>query len=427
MKQITVAIAGLGGRGKDCYAKIQKKIPEQMKIVAIADVIPSKVEVVKKEYGVSDDMCFESAEEMLSRPKLADVMFICTMDRQHYAHAMAALDLGYDLLLEKPISPDLKECKEIAAKANALGRKVVVCHVLRYTPFYQTLKAQLESGKIGDVVAIQAMEQVGYWHQAHSFVRGNWRNSTETSPMILQKACHDMDILTWLAGSDCKSISSVGGLKEFRADRAPEGAAMRCTECDLKDTCPFSAVKYYVGKVSRGETGWPANIVLPDATPETMLEELKTSPYGRCVYHCDNDVVDHQMVQMTMENGIIINFVMSAFTIGGRDLRVLGTRGMIVADMDKGTVKVGTYNGNGGLDEENIDVFALTDDFSGHGGGDIRLVKDLFEIVAGEKSESSALTSIDKSVESHFMSMAAEASRLSGGVLIDMKEFAAKF
>ena len=424
MKQITVAIAGCGSRGKDCYAKSQHKIPEQMKIVAIADIDPAKVEEVKNEYNVSPEMCFDSAEAMLAQPKLADVMFICTMDRQHYSHAMAALDLGYDLLLEKPISPELKECKEIAEKANKLGRKVVVCHVLRYTPFYQALKAQIESGKIGDVVAIQAMEQVGYWHQAHSFVRGNWRNTAETSPMILQKACHDMDILTWLAGSDCKSLSSVGGLKEFRADRAPEGAAERCVDCPHKDTCPYSAVKYYVGKVARGETGWPANIVLPDATPETMLEALKTSPYGRCVYHCDNDVVDHQMVQMTMENGVIINFVMSAFNLGGRDLRVMGTRGIIEANMEEGWLKVGIFNGNGGLDTENINVFELADDFSGHGGGDIRLVKDLLEIVAGEKSAGAALTSIDKSVESHLMSMAAETSRLAGGTLINMKEFA---
>lgn len=427
MRQITVAIAGLGGRGKDCYAKAQHKFPEEMKIVAIADIVPEKVDEVAKEYGVPADMCFESAEKMLEQPKLADVMFICTMDRQHYGHTMAALEAGYDILLEKPISPDLKECKEIAECANRLGRKVVVCHVLRYTPFYQALKAQMDSGKIGDIVAIQAMEQVGYWHQAHSFVRGNWRNSTETSPMILQKACHDMDILTWLAGSDCKSLSSVGGLKEFKPEMAPEGATERCVDCPHKDTCPYSAVKYYVSKVRKGEIRWPVNIVLENATEETMLETLKTSPYGRCVYHCDNDVVDHQMVQMSMDNGVIINFVMSAFTVGGRDLRVLGTRGFIEGNMDFGTLKVRVFDGFGGTADEDIDVFALSDDFSGHGGGDNRLVKDLLEIVAGEKNPGAALTSIDKSIESHFMSMAAEESRLAGGALIDMKEYAKKF
>lgn len=427
MKQMKVAIAGLGGRGKDTYAKIQKKFPEEMKIVAIADPIPAKVREVAQEYDVPEAMCFQSAEEMIAAPKLADVMFICTMDRQHYKHAIAAMEKGYDLLLEKPISPDLAECKKIAQTANALGRKVVVCHVLRYTPFYQTVKAQMDSGKIGDIVAIQAMEQVGYWHQAHSFVRGNWRNCDETSPMILQKSCHDMDILTWLAGSKCLTLSSVGGLKEFRSDRAPEGAADRCVDCRYQETCPYSAVKFYISKIRRGETSWPVNIVLENATEQTMLETLKTSQYGRCVYHCDNNVVDHQMVQMTMENGVIINFVMCAFTAGGRDLRVLGTRGMIEGDMDKGTVKVRIFDGEGGTQDETIDVFALADDFSGHGGGDKRLVKDLFEIASGEKSMGSALTSIDKSIESHFMSMAAEESRLHGGVQINMEEFSARF
>lgn len=423
MRQITVAIAGLGGRGKDTYAKVQHRFPDEMKIVAIADPIKEKIDEVAQEYGVPADMCFESAEEMLKQPKLADVMFICTMDQQHYAHAIGAMEKGYDLLLEKPISPSLKECREIADTANRLGRNVVVCHVLRYTPFYQTVKKEMDSGKIGDIVAIQAMEQVGYWHQAHSFVRGNWRNADETSPMILAKSCHDMDILTWLAGSKCKSLSSVGGLHEFKAEKAPEGAAERCVDCKYKDTCPYSAVKFYITKIKRGETRWPVNIVLENATEETMLEKLKTSEYGRCVYHCDNNVVDHQMVQMTMENGIIINFVMSAFTVGGRDLRVLGTKGMIEANMDLGTVKVRVFNGTGGTDDTDIDVFALTTDFSGHGGGDVRLVRDLFEIIAGEKSMSSALTSINLSCTSHYMSLAAEQSRLRGGELIDIDEF----
>lgn len=427
MKQITVAIAGLGGRGKDTYAKVAHKYPEEMKIAAIADIVPEKVRMVADEYGVPDEMCFESAEQMLARPKLADVMFICTMDKQHYAHAMAALERGYDLLLEKPISPDLSECKKIAETANRLGRRVVVCHVLRYTPFYQTLKAKMNAGVIGDIVAIQAMEQVGYWHQAHSFVRGNWRNAEQTSPMILAKACHDMDILTWLAGSDCRSLSSIGGLKEFRADRAPEGAADRCVDCVYQESCPYSAVKFYLSKIRKGETRWPVNIVLENATEQTMLETLKTSPYGRCVYHCDNNVVDHQMVQMNMKNGVIINFVMSAFTLGGRDLRVLGTKGMIEGNMDNGSLKIHVFDGYGGSKDEDIDVFALAEDFSGHGGGDNRLVRDLFEIVAGEKTAGSALTSIDKSVESHFISLAAEESRLNGGVLIDMEAFAAKF
>ena len=225
---VTVAISGLGSRGKDTYAKCQHIFPDRMRIVAIADPIAEKVEEVREEYGVDPSLCFSSAEEMLEREKLADVMFVCTQDRQHYAHAMKAMEKGYDLLLEKPISPSPDECRQIQETAERLGRRVVVCHVLRYTPFYQYIYRTLRSGEIGKIVAIQAIENVGYWHQAHSFVRGNWRNSEETSPMILQKSCHDMDILRWLCGQPCARISSFGSLMHFRRENAAWIVPERC-------------------------------------------------------------------------------------------------------------------------------------------------------------------------------------------------------
>ena len=204
MRQLTVALAGLGSRGKDTYAKTAKLFPEKMKIVAIADIDPAKVAEVAREYDVPAQRCFSSAEELLAQDKLADLMFITTQDRQHVGHALPALKKGYDLLLEKPVSPKLEECRELLKTAQACGRKVVVCHVLRYTPFYTKLKEILDEGTIGDVVTVMGIENVGYWHQAHSFVRGNWRNSDQSSPMILQKCCHDMDILLWLTGKSCR-------------------------------------------------------------------------------------------------------------------------------------------------------------------------------------------------------------------------------
>lgn len=198
-RKLTVALAGLGSRGKDCYAKSAHLIPDKMEIVAIADIDPAKVAEVAREYNVPAERCFTSAEELIAQDKLADVMFITTQDRQHVAQAIPALQKGYDLLLEKPVSPELDECRELVKTAQEYNRKVVVCHVLRYTPFYSKVKEIIDSGKIGDVVSIMAIENVGYWHQAHSFVRGNWRNSETTSPMILQKCCHDMDLYLWLA------------------------------------------------------------------------------------------------------------------------------------------------------------------------------------------------------------------------------------
>ena len=221
-KKLTIALAGLGNRGKDAYAPVTKLFPEEMEIVAIADIDPAKVEEVAKNYNVAPEKCFSSAEELIAQDKLADVMFITTQDRQHVAQAIPALRKGYDLLLEKPISPDLDECREIVKVAKECDRKVVVCHVLRYTPFYTKLKEILDEGTIGDIVSVMAIENVGYWHQAHSFVRGNWSNSNETSPMILQKCCHDMDLYLWLTGKTCKSVSSFGSTYLFKEENAPE-------------------------------------------------------------------------------------------------------------------------------------------------------------------------------------------------------------
>lgn len=415
---VTVAISGLGSRGKDTYAKCQHLFPDRMKIVAIADIVPEKVEEVRQEYGVDPQMCFSSAEEMLEKGKLADVMFICTQDRQHYGHAMKALEQGYDLLLEKPISPDPSECREIEKTAKQLGRRVVVCHVLRYTPFYQFLRKTIVSGQIGRVVCIQAVENVGYWHQAHSFVRGNWRNSDLSSPMILQKSCHDMDILLWLSGQKCKRISSYGSLMHFRPENAPEGSAERCLECGARENCPYDAQKIYLTDENtgllHGHNGWPANVVAQNPTEESVLEALRTGPYGRCVYHCDNNVVDHQVVNMEMEDGSTVSFTMCAFNQGGRSIKIMGTMGEIVGDMSANTITVTVF----GQKPVTTDVRTLAKDFSGHGGGDNRLVQDLLNLEEGNSGE--ALTSIEKSMESHYMAFAAEYSRLHHGESVEL-------
>ena len=302
-RKVTVAVVGLGGRGS-VYAECEALYSDEMEIVAIADIIPEKVEKWAKKYHIPKERCFSSAEELLKEDRLADVMFICTQDRQHVGHAIPALEKGYHLLLEKPISPDPAECKRLAEIANQYNRHVVVCHVLRYTPFYQKIKEIIDSGVIGDIVSIQAIENVAYWHQAHSFVRGNWRNSDTTSPMILQKCCHDMDIFVWLSGKNCKRVSSFGSLTLFREDRAPEGSTLRCVDgCKVKDSCPFDAEKIYVTNEKTGilheNSGWPCDILALEPSEETVREALKTGPYGRCVYHCDNNVVDHQAVSYT--------------------------------------------------------------------------------------------------------------------------------
>lgn len=430
-KRIKVAIAGLGSRGRDTYAKTSKLFPEKMEIVAVADTDPKKVALTAEEYGLPPEACFASAEEMLREEKLADAMIIATQDRQHVGQAIEALKKGYHLLLEKPVSPDINECRRLEEAAKTYDRKVVVCHVLRYTPIYQKVKELLDGGAIGDVVSISAMENVGWYHQAHSFVRGNWANSDVTSPMILQKCCHDMDLYLWLANKTGESISSYGDTYLFKAEKAKEGCAKRCLDgCRVKDACPFDAEKIYLDSdksgYRKGNREWPLDVLVPEGpTEEKLLEQLKTGPYGRCVYYCDNNVVDHQVVNLKMTDGTTMNFSMCGFTPDiSRYARFMGTEGELrvnMAGVEESEITV--YRFGSRVSKESIDIKSLADDFSGHGGGDDRMVEEFLDMLSGEKEESSYITSIGRSMESHYCALAAEYSRVHGGVPVKIADF----
>lgn len=417
MNPITVAVAGCGSRGQDEYTRDLLNLGERVRIVAAADINPEKLRGMREKCGLTQAQCYPSAEAMLEQPRLADVMLICTPDACHYEQAKAALNKGYHLLLEKPIAPDAAQCRELSDLALRLERKVVVCHVLRYTPFYQKVKEVMDSGVLGEVASIQAIEQVCYWHQAHSFVRGNWRNEGLSSCMILQKCCHDMDILLWLTGKHCLRVSSFGSLMHFRAENAPKGAPERCADgCPVGESCPYNAVRFYLEELREGGDCWPVNVVAFEPTEEKVLEALRTGPYGRCVYHCDNDVVDHQVVNLLLEGGTTVNFTMCAFTAhGGRTLRVMGTKGELVGDLKTSTIRVMPFGG----EETIIDVSALANDLSAHAGGDARMVREFVDLVSGAPM-STTLTAIDRSVESHLVALAAEASRLDGGRVINL-------
>lgn len=425
-KKITVAIAGLGNRGKDAYGSKQKLFPDKMEIVAIADIDPSKVEEVAKEYNIKPECCFSSAEEMMEQGRLADALFLCTQDRQHVKHAIPALRKGYHILLEKPVSPNLEECREIIRVAEECKRKVVVCHVLRYTPYYMKLKEIVDARVIGEIVSVQASESVGYYHQAHSFVRGNWRNSEETSPMILQKCCHDMDILLWLTGKDCRSVSSYGSLNYFKEENAPEGSTLRCLDgCKVKDGCPYDAEKIYITEkpfgIAQGNTRWPNNVLALHPSVETITKALQEGPYGRCVFHCDNNVVDHQVINLLMEDHITISFTMCAFTKDNvRDIRIMGTLGEIVGNMESKLIHITLF----GKETETINVGDYMTPLSGHGGGDGGIVKEFLELLIDnkEQTENGSITTLEKSVESHYIALGAERSRLEGGRPVTMDE-----
>lgn len=420
---LTVAVAGMGSRGWT-YALCSETYPEKMRVVAAADLRPARLAMARARFGIAENMLFSSAEQMLAQPRLADIMIISTQDRQHVPMAAAAMKKGYHVILEKPISPDAAECAELLRVAEDTGCHVIVCHVLRYTPFYGKLKALLDQGAVGEIVAVQHVENVVYWHQAHSFVRGNWRRAEETSPMILAKCCHDFDLLLWLTGKHCASVSSFGGISLFRPDKAPQGAAKRCLDgCKAKEGCPYDAEKIYLTNpatgVCRGKTGWPCDVLSNAPSEQTIRQAIETGPYGRCVYFCDNDVVDHQMVNMQCTDGATLSLCMSAFTArGGRDTKIMGTHGEIVANLSENTICVMPFGG----EKTVIDVSKLAQDFSGHAGGDTRMVEEFLDLVSGRHGPTVRTTSLADSVESHFAALAAEKSRLAGGRSVHLSE-----
>ena len=421
---ITFAIAGFGDRGST-YASMQQLFPDRMKVVAVADLDPRKVEKARQLYDIPAEHCFASAEEMLARDRLADVMVVSTMDRQHVGHAIPALERGYHVVLEKPISPDLAQCREILEVSRRCPGQVIVCHVLRYTPFYNTVKDLLDSGAIGDLVNIIASENVGYWHQAHSFVRGNWRNSAQTSPMILQKSCHDLDIFTWLTGKRCISLSSVGSNTLFRPENAPTGAPLRCLDgCPVRESCIFDAEKIYVTDPMTGIThrndNWITSVLSPENTLESTYAALREGPYGRCVYHCDNDVVDHQQTTLLLEDGATVSFSMCAFSQDCyRTFRAMGTQGELEGDTKSNLIRVKRF----GQGEQVIDVKAAARDLKGHGGGDSGIIADFLDMLLEGRAPTQRTTTLEHSMESHYLALAAEESRLRGGQVISIEAF----
>lgn len=402
MKPVTAVILGAGNRGCT-YAEYAKEHPEELKIVAIAEPRPDRLALLADALQVPQESRFADWHDLLARPCMADAAFVCTLDDDHTAPAIRAMELGYHVLLEKPMSNTESECRAIVDTARRTERTLAVCHVLRYTPFYMTLKALLEQGKIGQVTVINQIENVGYWHQAHSFVRGNWRTIKETSPMILQKSCHDMDIILWLMGKNCQRVQSFGSLRHFRPENAPEGAAARCLDgCPHGESCPYYAPKLYMDMT---RTGWPVDVITTDLSEEGRRKALEEGPYGRCVYHCDNDVVDRQIVNLEFEDGAVATFTMTAFSADfTRQLKIFGTEGQITADMGARQIVLHRF----GEEKEMIPVDMGLEE-SGHGGGDYGIMRDFLSVL---RDGGESRTSAEVSLQSHLICFAAERSRL---------------
>ena len=411
-RPVTVIVIGCGNRG-NVYARYAKMFPKAMKVVGVSDILDHRKNRLGDAHSVAPEMRFGHFREVFaSGKKLADVVVISTPDDRHYEPCMKALDLGYDVLLEKPVAQTEKECKAIRDKALKTGRIVGVCHVLRYSPYFLALRAAVRSGIIGDVVSIQHMEPIQYAHMAHSYVRGNWRNSKETTPIILAKSCHDLDILRWIIDKPCKSISADGYLSFFKAENAPEGAPAYCTDgCPHADRCPYNCIDIYCRqKVHLGVFDLNGN--RDSAFILSRLKDPRYSSYARCVFHCDNDQPDHYVANMVFEDHVTASFTMDAFAPkGGRRTRIMGTLGYIEGDMKEFRVWDFLTRTPKVWNEKVAEIPEYAG--SGHGGGDLRLLRDFLEAVSAQ-DVSRLSSNIDVSIESHVMGFAAERSRRSG-------------
>ena len=405
-KPITVIIIGAGGRG-NAYATYAERFPNAMRIVGVSDINVGRRKKMAEAFSIKKENQFGDFSEVFKRPKLADAVVISTPDDVHYAPCMLALEKGYEVLLEKPIAPTEKECTDILAAAKKHNRIVAVCHVLRYAPYFIALKQAVDSRSIGEIISVQHLEPILFDHMAHSYVRGNWHNSKETTPIILAKSCHDLDIIRWIVGKPCKQISADGSLTYFKASRMPAGAPAFCTDgCPHESTCPYSAIDIYLRRKRMLKV-----FDLPEENDELILEKLRTTNYGRCVFRCNNDQPDHYVSNMVFEGDITASFSMEAFTsYSGRRTRIMGTHGDIVGDMtefiitDFRTKKKTVWN------KQVEELEAYKD--AGHGGGDLGLVRDFVRAVATNNA-SILSSSIEASVESHVMGFRAEESRLS--------------
>lgn len=414
MRQITCIVIGAGSRGTT-YANYFFHRPEAGKIIAVAEPREHYRVTMVRNHQIDSANVVQDWRELANRPKFADAVIIATPDQFHLEPAAAFAAKGYDMLLEKPLAPNEQDCERIVQAAIDNKIKLCVCHVLRYTAYTQQLKKMLDSGIIGDIVNIEHFEPVGYWHQAHSFVRGNSRNTALQSFMLLQKSCHDIDWLRYIVGKKtCINVASFGSLKHFKAEHRPAGAAVRCVNCAVEPTCPYSAVKIYIrDRINKGDLGWPVDVLTSDLTVDGVMNALRTGPYGRCVYACDNDVVDHQVAILSFEDDITVSFTMTAFCRqSDRKTRIFGTLGQLEGDGER----IVHYDFL--TDKTETHEVTLPDSTipSGHGGGDYGMMEAFIKAVSLNDS-SYIISGAHETLATHKIVFATERARLENRVI----------
>ncbi|NLL47091.1 MAG: Gfo/Idh/MocA family oxidoreductase [Firmicutes bacterium] len=395
----SIAVIGAGNRGQ-AYGKFVCQHPAEVKVVAVAEPDPTRRQKYAQEHQIPERNQFESWEALLAQPRLADGMIIATLDDMHVEPTIQAMEKGYTILLEKPIAHTWEGTQIIAEKARETNAQVLVAHVLRYTDFYRKLKEVMDRKVIGEPRFVDHVEKIGYYHFAHSYVRGNWRNTQVAAPIILAKTCHDLDLLYWLLEAKCQTISSNASLVHFTAEAKPEGAGDRCLACKIEPSCPYSARKIYIND----HDGWPVSVITEDLSFAGRYQALQEGPYGRCVYSCDNNVPDVQTVSLRFDRGLEVNLSLTAFSSEiNRNTYIYGTHGELAANFDQGIIEIHRFG-------EGKQVISIPPVVGGHGGGDYGLMQDFVRMLQGQET-CDGLTYLEDSLESHIMAYAAEQAR----------------
>ena len=406
---VEAVMVGAGGRGRLAYGPYALDHPDEIRFVAVAEPDDARRAEFAKAHGISRAGQFRSWEDLVERPALGVAALNSTMDQTHHASTLALLAAGYEVLLEKPMATSPQDCVDLVRAARQAGRMLQICHVLRYAPFFRTIYDIVRSGRLGGLVSADWRENLSYFHFAHSFVRGRWSNSSRSAPMILAKCCHDLDQLVWILGSQPSRVASFGSLRHFRRERVAAAVPERCTDgCPVAEECPYFAPRVYL------ELGgsWFRDAVSLDPSPEAIMRGLELGPYGRCVYRCDNDVVDHQVVLLEFANGQAASLTMQgASHVEGRTMRLDGMRATLLGNESRNELVI--LDHRSGASQT---IRPQVPHGAGHGGGDVGLMAAF--VAALEKGAGDhVLTGAEDSLESHLLAFAAEEARLSGEVI----------
>ncbi len=419
MKQIKAVLVGAGNRG--CvYCDYSLIKPEELKIVAVVDLRELARKSACDRYSIPENMAFSSLDEFLDNRVECDIVINATMDEMHYETALKIIGAGYNMLIEKPVTAKKSELLEIKALAEEKGVNVFVCHVLRYTPFYKTIKEIINAGKIGTILTMEMNEHVWIAHFMDSFVRGKWNSEAKCgSGFLLAKSCHDTDLICWLNNSTKPvRVMSIGSRSLFTEAMRPKNATDFCYNCPNNDTCLYSAQKIHLEQdLLPFQTWLDMNKPIDTITKEEKVEYLKWHDYGRCAYKSGGDICDRQTLSVEFENGSICSFTMVGGTSkAGRNMHIIGTHGEIEGSTEEGKFILRTFDRSGDrfwYDEEVIDINSKiknSSNYSGHAGGDYAIMNELCAYLNGDKS-SISITSIDDSINGHLLVYAAEESR----------------